>query len=83
MTPELAIKRYGFFQSQIYQYVLFYLAACPEFKELVTRHWGDLSHALEEWSDKKKNGLLDKWKQSTVIIAATATFAISTDWLKY
>ena len=66
-----------------------FLFRCPrwsnlrqEFKRLAAHRWGDLSHALGGWSGERKDGPLDKWTPSTVMVSATINFAIATGRLE-
>ena len=60
-----------------------FLVRCPrwsilrqKFKRLAANRWGDLSYALEGWSNKRKDGPLDLWVPHTTMVSATINFAI-------
>ena len=54
----------------------------PEFKRLAANRWGDLSYALGESSNERKDGHLDKWTPRTTMVSATINFAIATGRLE-
>lgn len=53
-----------------------------EFKRLAANRWGDLSYALGGWSNKRKDGPLDRWTPQTAMVSATINFAIATGRLE-
>lgn len=66
-----------------------FLFRCPrwgnlrlEFKRLAANRWGDLSQALGEWPNEKKDGPLDKWIPHYSMVSATINFAIATGRLE-
>ena len=54
----------------------------PQFKRLAANRWGDLSYALGESSNERKDGHLDKWTPQTAMVSATINFAIATGRLE-
>lgn len=49
---------------------------------LAANRWGDLFHALQGWSNERKDGPLDEWKPSISMISATINFAVVPGWLQ-
>ena len=61
-----------------------FLFSCPrwsklrqEVKRLAANRWGDLSYALGEWSNGRKDGPLYRWTPYTAMVSATINFAIA------
>ena len=49
---------------------------------LAANRWGDLGYVLGGWANERKDGLLDKWVPSRVVVSATIHFAIATGRLE-
>lgn len=49
-----------------------------ELKRIAAKYWRDLLFMLSSWSNKKKDGLLDKWTLFKVAISTTINFTIAT-----
>lgn len=66
-----------------------FLFRCPrwcnlrqELKRVAGNRWGDLSFMLGGWSNKRKDGPLDKWTPSKAAISTTINFTIATGRLE-